>query len=91
MTQREPSPVRLELAGFCLVFVGLGLARFGYPPLIPVMVAHGTLTPAGAGYMAAANFAGYLAGAVAADASARRFGPRPVMLAALVAAVASFV
>ncbi|MCZ8102717.1 MAG: YbfB/YjiJ family MFS transporter [Burkholderiales bacterium] len=91
MTQREASPVRLELAGFCLVFVGLGLARFGYPPLIPVMVAHGTLTPAGAGYMAAANFAGYLAGALAADPSARRLGPRPVMLAALVAAVASFV
>jgi MFS family permease len=90
MTQPAASPVRLELAGFCLVFVGLGLARFGYPPLIPVMVAHGTLTPAGAGYMAAANFAGYLAGAVAADPGARRYGPRPVMLAALVGAVASF-
>ncbi len=90
MAQGAASPARLELAGFCLVFVGLGLGRFGYPPLIPVMVAHGTLTPAGAGYMAAANFAGYLAGAVAADPLARRFGPRPVMLGALVATVVSF-
>ena len=68
MTGAPPaSPLRLEGAGFALVFVGLGLARFGYPPLIPVMVSHGAVTPAGAGYLAAANFAGYLAGAVVAD------------------------
>ena len=91
MTVASPaSPLRLEGAGFCLVFVGLGLARFGYPPLIPVMVAHGAVTPAGAGYLAAANFAGYLAGAVAADPAARRFGPRRAMLAAVAAALVSF-
>lgn len=91
MTGAPPaSPLRLEGAGFALVFVGLGLARFGYPPLIPVMVSHGAVTPAGAGYLAAANFAGYLAGAVVADPASRRSGPRPAMVAALVAALLSF-
>ncbi|MHB2169733.1 YbfB/YjiJ family MFS transporter [Alsobacter sp. R-9] len=81
---------RLEAAGFCTILVGIGLARFGFPPLIPVLVGDGTLTPAGAGYLAAANFTGYLVGAVTAERVCRALRFRPTMQWALAATVLSF-
>lgn len=85
-----PPPWVVELAGFCSFFVGIGLARFGYPPLIPVLIQSGTLTLGTAGYVAGANFAGYLAGASLAERAAARFGTIAVMNAALVGCVLSF-
>jgi predicted MFS family arabinose efflux permease len=86
----HPRSWSVELAGFSSFFVGIGLARFGYPPLIPVLIQSGALTLGAAGYVAGANFAGYLAGASLAECSAARFGTTVVITIALAGCVLSF-
>jgi hypothetical protein len=36
-----PSPLRATIAALCANLVGIGLARFGYTPLIPALIAAG--------------------------------------------------
>lgn len=67
------SAVRATAAALCANLVGIGLARFGYTPLIPAVIAAGWFAPSAAVYLGAANLAGYLAGALAA----RRVSARP--------------
>ena len=56
-------PIRATVAALSANLVGIGLARFGYTPLIPALIAAGWFTPSAAVYLGAANLAGYLAGA----------------------------
>ena len=42
----------------------MGIGRFAFTPLMPLMQAHSGLTLAQGGWLAAANYAGYLAGAL---------------------------
>ncbi len=51
--------------GICGLMLTLGLARFAYTPLLPVMQAQTGLGDAAAGALAAANYAGYMSGALA--------------------------
>jgi MFS family permease len=53
-------------AGLAALAAGMGIGRFAFTPILPLMQAEGTLTLAGAGWVAAANYAGYLAGALTA-------------------------
>ncbi|WP_158743367.1 YbfB/YjiJ family MFS transporter [Acidisphaera sp. L21] len=70
------------------VLVGVGLARFSYAPLLPVLISHGWFAPGAAAYLGAANLLGYLAGALASRRLAVRFGtPKMVRLAMLLAAI----
>lgn len=55
---------RPALAGFAALLSGIGIARFAYSPLIPALVERGWFSPAEAAYLGAANYAGYLVGAV---------------------------
>jgi MFS family permease len=57
---------RATLAGLCASLVGIGLARFAYTPLIPVLVSEQWFAPSQAAYLGAANLAGYLVGALGA-------------------------
>ena len=52
-------------AGFAALLTGIGLARFAYTPLIPVIIEAGWYTEGEAAYLGAANFAGYFLGALA--------------------------
>ena len=52
--------------------IGNGLGRFAYTPLIPELIGAGWLTPPQAYYAQAANFAGYLAGALVFSALTSR-------------------
>lgn len=52
--------------GFATTLLGIGLGRFAYAPLVPGMIAAGWMSPAEAAVAAAANFVGYLLGAVGA-------------------------
>jgi predicted MFS family arabinose efflux permease len=65
-------PLRATLAALSANLVGIGLARFGYTPLIPALIAAGWFAPSAAVYLGAANLAGYLAGALGARAIAVR-------------------
>lgn len=57
---------RLAFTGFCIMCLALGLARFAYTPLLPIMVNKHWLTETVAGYIGSANFLGYLCGALIA-------------------------
>ena len=61
----DPVARRILLAGFFSQLLCLGIARFAYTPLIPLMSGAG-LTEALAGYLAAVNYLGYFAGALLA-------------------------
>jgi predicted MFS family arabinose efflux permease len=81
---------RATLAGFCASFVGIGLARFAYTPLVPVLIAARWFEPAAAVYLGAANLAGYLAGALLARPMAARAPAARVLQAMMLLATAAF-
>lgn len=77
------------LAGYCGMLIGVGMGRFGYPPLIPAMVDAGWATPTTLHLAGAFNLAGYIVGAGTALATARLMGVRAaVALVALFAVLA---
>lgn len=76
-------------AGCSATFLGIGLSRFAYSPLLPAMVQAGWLGAGAAGALGAANLGGYLAGALAATSVGRWLGAvRALRLAMLVSAAA---
>jgi predicted MFS family arabinose efflux permease len=59
---------RLVLAGALALGMALGIGRFFYTPMLPLMQPEFGFDTATAGLLASANFAGYLAGSIAASA-----------------------
>src|SRR5687768_18097728 len=64
----RPLPPQLlpVLAGILALAAAMGIGRFAYTPLLPAMQQAAGLDPTQAGLLAAANYAGYLAGALLA-------------------------
>ncbi|WP_427914064.1 YbfB/YjiJ family MFS transporter [Ramlibacter sp. MMS24-I3-19] len=54
-------------AGLLSLAVAMGIGRFAFTPMLPLMVQAGQLDLTGGGWIAAANYAGYLAGALTAS------------------------
>lgn len=73
------------LAGLAALLVGLGFGRFAYTALVPGLIEEGWIGASAAGPLAAANFAGYLAGALGGARLARRFGAAATLRATMVA------
>ncbi|MDB5861096.1 MAG: putative transporter [Ramlibacter sp.] len=67
------------LAGLLSLAAAMGIGRFAITPLLPLMARDGQLDLAWGGWLAAANYAGYLAGAL----TAARVPLRPAALAVL--------
>ena len=68
MSVTDPRPLQpwqVMTGGICGLMLTLGLARFAYTPLLPVMQAQTGLGDAAAGALAAVNYAGYMSGALA--------------------------
>jgi len=57
---------RLAFVGLAGGLIGVGICRFAFTPLVPVMIGEGWITAAEAGYLGAVNFAGYFLGAATA-------------------------
>jgi predicted MFS family arabinose efflux permease len=56
----------LALSGLAALAIAMGIGRFAFTPLLPMMQAEGALDVAQGGILAAANYLGYLVGAVCA-------------------------
>lgn len=86
------SPLALALAGALSLAAAMGIGRFAFTPMLPLMIGAGQLDVGAGGWLAAANYAGYLLGAMTASRvplSASRLGAAALLLtAALTAAMA---
>jgi predicted MFS family arabinose efflux permease len=82
-------PLRATFAALSANLVGIGLARFGYTPLIPALIAAGWFAPSAAVYLGAANLAGYLAGALGARWIAVRTGAPALLRGSMLLTAAS--
>lgn len=56
----------LGLGGVLSLAVAMGIGRFAFTPMLPLMVQAGQLDVGAGGWLAAANYAGYLVGALTA-------------------------
>src|SRR2546430_13726488 len=59
-------PVKVGLAGLAALAVAVGSGRFAFTPMRPMMQADSGLSLAAGGWLAAANYLGYLFGALSA-------------------------
>jgi MFS family permease len=61
------TPAATAAAGLLALAVAMGIGRFAFTPLLPMMQADSRLTLAQGGWLASANYAGYLLGALSAS------------------------
>ncbi len=90
-----PRPIAIALAGLVALAVAMGIGRFAFTPLLPMMLHDGLVDLPGASWLATANYFGYWIGALACTVQPmlwRRWGRAPlahtsVVRAGLVATV----
>lgn len=78
-------PLRFALAGMAGLAAAMGIGRFVYTAILPAMMHEAGLSAADSGFVASANFAGYLAGAVTAGGAWAAGRERAVAIAAITA------
>ena len=61
---REPGRWAVALAGAVALAVAMGIGRFAFTPLLPMMLHDGVIDLQHASWLASANYLGYLAGAL---------------------------
>lgn len=76
----------IALAGMLSLAVGMGIGRFAFTPMLPLMIREGQLDVAAGGWLAAANYLGYFVGAL--TAARVRLGAAALGLLALAATAA---
>ena len=59
-----PGRWAIAIAGAVALAVAMGIGRFAFTPLLPMMLADGVIDLAAASWLASANYLGYLAGAL---------------------------
>jgi len=80
-----PRPLALAIGGLVALAAAMGIGRFVYTPILPVMTEALGMTQATAGFIASANFLGYLAGAFLAATRLLRGSRRAWFLGGLAA------
>ncbi|WP_085994151.1 YbfB/YjiJ family MFS transporter [Oceanobacillus senegalensis] len=60
------NPVLFLIGGIFSLMVAMGIGRFAYTPILPIMQESLAFTDAVAGYLASSNYAGYFVGAILA-------------------------
>ena len=61
--RREAGPLAVALAGLVSLAVAMGIGRFAFTPLLPMMLHDGTVTLDQGGWLATVNYIGYFIGA----------------------------
>ncbi len=64
--QSRQSAVLISFSGFVALAVAMGIGRFAFTPMLPLMQTDSGLSLAQGGWLASANYLGYLAGALLA-------------------------
>jgi predicted MFS family arabinose efflux permease len=87
----RPCPPHLLplIGGILALAAAMGIGRFAYTPLLPAMQQAAGLDPTQAGLLAAANYAGYLAGALLAAFAVSPSGRIRILLVSTVAVAAT--
>lgn len=70
-TASHAQRLRVITAGICALILTVGLARFAYTPMLPVMREDAGLGAFAGGWLATVNYAGYIAGALIASVLGR--------------------
>lgn len=84
MSQPPNNSLRLAIGGLLALAAAMGIGRFVYTPILPSMAENLPLDASEAGLIAAANFIGYLIGALAGATSLLRGSVRTWFLLGLV-------
>jgi predicted MFS family arabinose efflux permease len=90
-----PSLGRVSVVGLTALGVAMGIGRFAFTPILPMMQQDSSVSIAEGGWLATANYAGYLVGAISAwvirtgPATAIRLGLAGTAVATLAMAVDS--
>ena len=61
----EPRPIAIALSGLLALAIAMGIGRFAFTPLLPMMLHDGVVDLPGASWLATANYLGYSLGAMA--------------------------
>ena len=91
MTTNSVQTSKVLLAGICSLILTVGLARFAYTPLLPVMRVETWLTEVAGGWLATFNYMGYMSGALLAASISSLHLKYQLYRAGLVVAVLSVV
>ena len=72
---RERAPGTVALAGLVALAVAMGIGRFAFTPILPMMQHDRGMSVTAGSWLASANYLGYLAGAALVSVLARRVPP----------------
>ncbi len=89
MNREQRERLQVLSAGIFSLLLALGIARFAYTPLLPLMQQQAGLGVSAAGWLAAINYAGYLSGALIAASISDLLLKDRLYRAGLILAIAS--
>lgn len=85
----DPTAVSVLVGGILGMVVAMGIGRFAFTPILPLMQRDLGVSNTVAGWLAGMNYLGYLAGAVACTAAPRLLRSRAVAAGALATSIAT--
>ncbi|MEM6639200.1 MAG: YbfB/YjiJ family MFS transporter [Pseudomonadota bacterium] len=87
----KPGRTSVLFAGVCSLILGMGIARYAFTPMIPIMIGQTPMTDGQAGWLAGWNYIGYLTGLfvvwLVTDLRTKDFMYRYALIVALLATV----